>query len=209
VNDVERPVARNRAVVFLTGDGTASQFTRFVFVGGVSSGFYALLFLLLSRVGSQTANLIGVLVSTMVANEMHRRLTFHAGGRVTFLTGQIEGGGLALVGLAASSGALAAFDRLYPDASAWAQLLLLAAVTGTIGLVRFVVLRLWVFRSPPAEAPTDGSGPDPTGPDAAAPDATAPDAAGPPGRQQGEGPAQPAPQGTAPGPDTTVVCSSR
>ena len=180
MNDVERPVARNRAAVFLTGDGTASQFTRFVFVGGVSSGFYALLFLLLSRFGSQAANLIGVLVSTMVANEMHRRLTFHAGGRVSFLTGQIEGGGLAVVGLAASSGALAAFDRLYPESSAWTQLLLLAAVTGTIGLVRFVVLRLWVFRSPPVE------------PDAAP-----------------EAPGAVGPRGETPGSDATVVFSSR
>ncbi len=204
MNDVERPVARNRAAVFLTGDGTASQFTRFVFVGGVSSGFYALLFLLLSRFGSQTANLLGVLVSTMVANEMHRRLTFHAGGRVSFLTGQIEGGGLAVVGLAASSGALAAFDRLYPESSAWAQLLLLAAVTGTIGLVRFVVLRLWVFRAPPAEESTDESAIAPAGPGAAGPGA-APGG----GRPQGEGGAQPSPHDTAPGPDPTVVCSSR
>jgi hypothetical protein len=81
----------------------------------------------------------------MLANELHRRLTFHAGARVSWFTAQWEGGGLAVIGLMATSLALAGFHGLVGDVSALAQIGLVTAVTGAIGLVRFVALRAWVF----------------------------------------------------------------
>jgi hypothetical protein len=81
----------------------------------------------------------------MLANELHRRLTFHAGTRVSWFTAQWEGGGLAGVGLVATSLALAAVHGLLGDVGTVGQLLLIAAVTGAIGLIRFVALRSWVF----------------------------------------------------------------
>ena len=128
-------------------DDAGAQFVRFVVVGAVSSALYAVLFILLGGLGDQTANLVGAIASTLVANEMHRRLTFHAGQQVSFLTAQWEGGGLAAIGLVATSLALAGVHALIGDVGTVAQLCLIAAVTGAIGLVRFIALRSWVFTS--------------------------------------------------------------
>jgi putative flippase GtrA len=128
----------------LHGDDPAAQLVRFVTVGVISSLVYFGLFLLLRPLGIQLANLTGAVVSSVLANELHRRLTFHAGERVSWWTAQWEGGGLAAAGLVATATALAVLDPVVSDAW-WAQLLLIAAVTGAVGSVRFVVLRLWVF----------------------------------------------------------------
>lgn len=132
----------------LHGDDAAAQFVRFVTVGVITSLVYFGLFLSLRAVGEQPANLIGAVSSSMLANELHRRLTFHAGGRVRWFTAQWEGGGLAIAGLAATAGALALLDDVVSDAW-WAQVLLIASVTGAVGLGRFVSLRLWVFSGRP------------------------------------------------------------
>lgn len=127
------------------GEDGRSQFARFVFVGAVSSALYAVLFVALDGIGDQPANLAGAIASTLVANELHRRLTFHADGRVSWFTAQWEGGGLAAVGLVATSLALAGLDQLAGGTSWQVQVLLIGAVTGAIGLARFAALRAWVF----------------------------------------------------------------
>ncbi len=129
----------------LRGDDTLGQFARFVVVGGLSTLLYGLVFVAAESLGDQVANLIGAVLSTMLANELHRRLTFHAGGRVTWFTAQWEGGGLAVVGLVATSMALAGFDALFGDVPALVQIALVTTVTGIIGAMRFVALRAWVF----------------------------------------------------------------
>lgn len=130
----------------LHGDDAVAQFTRYVVVGVLSSGLYAVAFVgLAGGLGDQTANLAGSIGSTLLANELHRRLTFHAGARVHWFTAQWEAGGVAAVGLVATSLALAgAHTVLGPVSQLW-QLGLIAAVTGLLGLVRFVALRTWVF----------------------------------------------------------------
>jgi len=126
-------------------DDAGAQFARYVVVGVVSSTLYAILFVALQSLGDQPANLVGAIASTLLANEMHRRLTFHAGGEVSWFTAQWEGGGLAGIGLVATSLALAGVHALIGDVGTVGQLALIAAVTGAIGLVRFVALRSWVF----------------------------------------------------------------
>ena len=143
--DVLSRVGR-RLVRRLSGDDALAQFGRFVLVGGVSSLLYGLLFLLLDGGGDLPANAIGSIASSALANEMHRRLTFRADGRVSWFTAQWEGGGLAVAGILATSLALAWADALFPDTGVFWELTLVAAVTGGIGLVRFVALR-WLFVS--------------------------------------------------------------
>src|SRR3954471_9943260 len=128
----------------LHGDDAAAEFVRFVTVGVSSSLVYFALFLALRGLGALPANVVAFVFSSVLATELHRRVTFHAGGRVGWLTAQWEGGGLAVAGLAATSLVLAALDGVLGTAW-WAQLLLIAAVTGAIGLVRFAALRAWVF----------------------------------------------------------------
>jgi putative flippase GtrA len=128
----------------LHGDDAGAEFVRFVTVGVASSIVYFGLFLALRGLGAVPANVVAFVVSSVLANELHRRVTFHAGGRIGWLTAQSEAGGLAVVGLLATSATLAALDGVLGTAW-WAQLLLIAAVTGAIGLIRFAALRLWVF----------------------------------------------------------------
>ena len=126
------------------GDHVAAQFARFVLVGGSANVVYVGLFLLLAGLGDQVANLAGVVASTALANEMHRRLTFRAGARTGWAAAQWAGGGLALTGLLASSTTLALLDDWTTSAGPLASVLVVCGVTGAVGLVRFVGLR-WVL----------------------------------------------------------------
>ena len=135
---------------WLTGTSTLAQLTRFSAVGLLSSALYAAAFVGLSpALGNLVGNLVAMLVSTLSANELHRRLTFQASAEVGWLRAQLQGGGLAVVGLVASSLALVALDAAVPSAGSSAQLLLLSAISAGIGLIRFVALRAWVFPGGP------------------------------------------------------------
>jgi putative flippase GtrA len=126
-------------------DDTFAQFVRFVLVGGSSTAVYALLFIVLERFGYLPAHIIATVASSAMANEMHRRLTFRAEDRVSWLTAQIEAGGVSLFGLVTTSVALGWLDSATGSAPVFLQISLVAAVTGLIGLIRFVALR-WIFR---------------------------------------------------------------
>ncbi|MGY1801841.1 GtrA family protein [Blastococcus sp. SYSU D00922] len=130
-------------------EDTLGQFLRFVLVGGSSTAVYALLFLGLQGFGYLTAHIVATVVSTVLANEMHRRLTFRADERVGWLAAQIEAGGVSLFGLVTTSIALGWLDSAVGSAHPVLQISLVAAVTGLIGLIRFAALR-WIFR--PTEA---------------------------------------------------------
>ncbi len=136
---VEGALARVRA-----DDGLA-QFIRFVLVGGSTSALYALLFVALHGFGEQPANWIGSVLTSILANELHRRLTFRAGGRVSFLTAQVEGGALSIAGLVSTSVALAWLTAVTDTDDPYLQFGLVALVTATIGTIRFIALR-WLFR---------------------------------------------------------------
>ena len=122
----------------------AGQFLRFVAVGGTSMLLYAAVLLLLQGLGAQPAALAGSLASTVLANELHRRLTFSAGGRVDWRTAQLQGGGMALAGAALTAAVLAWAATAVDPAGPATQLLLVTAVNGLVGLGRFVGLR-WAF----------------------------------------------------------------
>ena len=129
----------------LRRDDTVAQFLRFVLVGGSSTALYAVLFLALAGLGYLPAHVVATVASSITANEMHRRLTFRAEERVGWLAAQIEAGGVSLFGLVATSIALGWLDATVGDAHSVLQIGLVMAVTGFIGLIRFIALR-WIFR---------------------------------------------------------------
>ncbi|PRY37162.1 putative flippase GtrA [Geodermatophilus tzadiensis] len=149
---LSRPVA----VADLVGDLAArvrsddglGQFSRFVLVGGFSSAVYSVLFVVLRGLGEVPANLVGAALSSVLANELHRRLTFRAGERVSWFAAQWEGGALAVAGMVATSLALSWFNASVHEPAVVAEVLVIAAVTATIGTLRFLALR-WVFRPHP------------------------------------------------------------
>ncbi|MFI5779184.1 GtrA family protein [Nocardia sp. NPDC051570] len=139
------PNSLARVGAYLRGDHWFPQLIRFALVGGLSNVGYFLLFLACYGGGPQLANLTGSIVSTALANELHRRLTFHAADRVNWLTAQLEGGGLALAGLAITSAGLAILDVAAPTLNDIAEALAVVAITAAVGALRFLTLRLWVF----------------------------------------------------------------
>lgn len=133
------------------GDTPLLQLVRFAATGGLSTAVQVLLFALLAPVGALLANGIAWVVSTALANELHRRRTFHAEDNVGWFAAQWEGGGLSLVGLGLTTGALAALAVAVPTAGVTTQVVLVLGVNATVGLVRFLALR-WAFTTRPAQA---------------------------------------------------------
>lgn len=133
-----------------TADAPVAQFVRFVLAGGTANLAYLAAFLLLGGYGTQAANVVGAVLSAVLANELHRRLTFHADERVGWLTAQIEAGGVSFIGLVATSAALGWLEATASDAHPFVQIALVATVTALIGLMRFIALR-WIFRPRTAE----------------------------------------------------------
>ena len=132
-------------VTRVRAEDTLGQFARFVLVGGATTLVYAILFTALEGFGYLPAHIAATAVSTVLANEMHRRLTFHAGERVHWLTAQLEAGGVSVIGLFLTSASLGVLNALVPDARILTQVALVVTVTGLVGLMRFVALR-WLFR---------------------------------------------------------------
>ena len=137
--------AVRRVVARLRRDDAFAQFGRFVIVGGAATLVYGLVFLALSGQGYLLAHLTATAASTALANEMHRRLTFRAEHRVSWLSAQIEAGGVALAGLLATTATLSWVHSSADPVPAGLQIALVTAVTAAIGLARFAALR-WIFR---------------------------------------------------------------
>lgn len=136
-----------RLAEWLRRDETLAQFARFVLVGGSTTLVYALLFIPFESMGYLTAHLIATVASTVLANEMHRRLTFHAEDRVGWFTAQWEASTVAAIGLVATSITLGWVNSTAADAHVSLQITAVVTVTALIGLMRFVALR-WIFRRP-------------------------------------------------------------
>jgi putative flippase GtrA len=130
------------------------QLAVFGAIGAVSTMAYAALFVLLSGVApAQVANLVA-LVGTAVANTAaNRRLTFGIRDRLGAGRAHLQGLLVFALGLALTSGSLALLHASAPRPPRAVELgvLLAASAVGTV--VRFVLLRTWVFRAGAAGAP--------------------------------------------------------
>ncbi|QXJ26842.1 glycosyltransferase [Actinomadura graeca] len=122
----------------------------FVAIGVVSTAGQALLYWLLrSWWPAITANLVSLVVLTVLNTEANRRLTFR-GSTVGAGRAHLGAGALFTVGYSVTSAAVLLFQRVEPDASHAAETLVLAAASVLVTAVRFVVLRTAVFRRRPA-----------------------------------------------------------
>jgi putative flippase GtrA len=124
------------------------QLVRFAAIGALSTAAYLALFLLLRPgLGSQGANLLALLVTAVANTAANRRLTFGVVGREGRARDQAGGLTVFVLGLMLTSGALALVDALgRPSRGIEVLALVLANLAAT--LLRFVLLRHWVFRRP-------------------------------------------------------------
>ncbi|MGN6245201.1 MAG: glycosyltransferase [Motilibacteraceae bacterium] len=131
--------------------GLTGQLARFAGIGVLSTLAYALLFALLRPVtGAQPANLLALLVTAVANTAANRRVTFGVTGRGAAWRHQLQGFGVFALGLALTSGALAALHAIAPSPGMVLELTVLVLASALATVARFVLMRLWVFRTVPA-----------------------------------------------------------
>ncbi|MFD3572375.1 glycosyltransferase [Streptomyces sp. NPDC058644] len=149
---------RDRQLTGVPG-GLARQLVGFCVVGALSTLFYLLLYSgFRTFSGSQVANALALLVSAVANTAANRRLTFGVRGRDRAMRHQAQGLVVFAIGLALTSGSLAALDAASGDASHGTELAVLIAANLAATVLRFLLLRAWVFpdsRSDAAPQPGD------------------------------------------------------
>jgi putative flippase GtrA len=126
----------------------AGQLTRFVGVGVASTLAYALLYLGFQEVtGAQVANFLALLVTAVGNTALNRRLTFGVRGSEGAARHQAQGFAVFLLGWGITSGSLVALHSVRPDAHQGVELAVLTAANLAATVVRFLLLRSWVFRN--------------------------------------------------------------
>jgi len=129
--------------------GLARQLVRFAGVGVASTVAYGLLFVLLrGAMGGQAANLLALLVTALANTAANRRLTFGISGWHGAGRHQFQGLVVFAVGLALTSGSLALLHLLAGAAGRLVELAALGVANLAATLVRFLLMREWVFRQP-------------------------------------------------------------
>ncbi|WP_228922045.1 bifunctional glycosyltransferase family 2/GtrA family protein [Streptomyces sp. DH7] len=136
---------RDRA---LTGvpRGLARQLVGFCFVGALSTLFYLALYSLFRLgVGPQIANGGALLVAAVANTAANRRLTFGVRGRGGAVRHQAQGLVVFAIGLALTSGSLAALGTASGAPSHGTELAVLITANLAATVLRFLLLRAWVF----------------------------------------------------------------
>ncbi len=125
------------------GGNLRLQIARFTVIGVASTLAYLLLFVLLRLVmPAQAANVVSLLVTAVANTAANRRLTFGISGRDGSARHQFKGLMAVGIGLALTSGALAA---LGPAAGRLAEVSVLIAANLVATVLRFLLYRHWVF----------------------------------------------------------------
>lgn len=127
--------------------GLLRQLVRFAAIGAFSTLAYLLLFLATrGTFGAQGANLFALLVTTVANTAANRRLTFGIAGRAKAGRHQAQGLVVFGVGLVLTSGALATLHAINPSPHRGLEIGVLVIANLTATVLRFVLLRGWVFR---------------------------------------------------------------
>ena len=139
------------------GRALPTQIARFTVIGVASTIAYVLLFLLLRGIMSaQVANLVSLGVTAVANTAANRRLTFGISGRPNAARHQVKGLIAFGIGLALTSGALAALGPTHPGRITEVSVLIAANLAATV--IRFLLYRHWVFGRP-KKAPDAGHHP--------------------------------------------------
>ena len=122
------------------------QLAWFAAIGTVMTLAYLALYALLRlSFGAQAANAIAWVLTAGGNTAANRRLTFGVHGRPGAARAQLEALVTFAVGWGITSGSLLALEELVPDPGSVLELTVLAVSNLVAGVLRFALLRLWVF----------------------------------------------------------------
>jgi len=135
--------------------GMTKQIIRFGAIGAVSTLAYLLLFLVFHPfMGAQIANFLALAMTAVANNSANRRFTFGVRKRTGAAKHQLQGFGIFVLGLGITSGALAVLSGAAPQASRPLELSVLVGANLFATVIRFLLLRSWVFRRTELSQPT-------------------------------------------------------
>jgi putative flippase GtrA len=122
------------------------QVVRFGTIGVACTAAYLALFVLLQGLlGAQGANLVALLITAVANTSANRRFTFGVRGRVGAARHQLQGLVVFGITLGITSGALDALHGLVAEPSRTVEVTMLVLANLAATLIRFVLLRTWVF----------------------------------------------------------------
>ena len=122
------------------------QLAWFTGIGVVMTLAYLALYALLRPTcGAQLANAIAWVVTAVGDTSANRRFTFGVFGRPGAARAQVEGLLVFGLGWAITSGSLVALEALVAEPGYTLELVVLAVANLVAGLLRFALLRWWVF----------------------------------------------------------------
>jgi putative flippase GtrA len=128
--------------------GFFRQVVRFCGIGVASTAAYAILYILLRTfVGAQGANLLALLITAIANTAANRRLTFGIRGPQGAGLHQLQGLIVFALGLGLTSGSLAVLHLLVATPARWLELGVLVVANLVATVLRFVLLRGWVFKA--------------------------------------------------------------
>jgi putative flippase GtrA len=140
--------------------GMARQLPRFAAIGVVSTlGYLALYWLLRTWTGPLPANAAALLLSAVANTAANRRWTFGVRDGRARLRHHLEGLAVFGLGLALTSGALWLLDLVAGATGRAVEMAVLLAANAAAALLRFILLRSWVFHPRRTPTLTEGNRP--------------------------------------------------
>jgi putative flippase GtrA len=122
------------------------QVLRFGTIGVACTAAYLALFVMLQGLlGAQGANLVALLITAVANTSANRRFTFGVRGRMGAARHQLQGLVVFGITLGITSGALDALHGLVAEPSRTVEVAMLVLANLAATLIRFVLLRTWVF----------------------------------------------------------------
>jgi putative flippase GtrA len=148
LHELRARAGRDTLVVDGVPQRLAGQAIRFAAIGALSTIAYLLLFLLARpAMGAQAANLTALLATAIGNTAANRRFTFGVRGGSQATRHHFQGLAIFGLGLALTSGALAALAAISASPPRLVELAVLVLANLLATALRFVLLREWVFRS--------------------------------------------------------------
>jgi putative flippase GtrA len=136
--------------------GLPRQLGRFAVIGVLSTVAYITLYVLIRPgAGAQLANALALLITAIANTAANRRFTFGTRGRDKAVRHQAEGLVVFAIGLGVSSGSLALLHAVVPQPPTSAELAALVAANLLATVIRFVMLKSWVFHPGRREGAVD------------------------------------------------------